>query len=138
MALPPPLEKTNISRNLQSPPPKIKVLQFCTATATPPPAGTSQRVQQVQAGLGLGLGVQGQAEMGLGVQGQAEMGLGVQGQGQAELRLGGQGVLRWLPDHSSLALLKNINFRYRPTTAPFTKLYKLTTASSRRPPKNNN
>jgi len=70
--------------------------QFRTATA--PLAGTSRRVQQVQTGLGLGLGVQ--------------------VQGQAELGLGGQGVLRRLPDHSSLALLKNLNFRDSPTTAP--------------------
>ena len=56
-------------------------------------------MQSVQAGLGLGLG------------------LGVQGQGQAELGLGSQGVLGRLPDHSSLAMLKNVDFRYRPTTA---------------------
>jgi len=59
----------------------------------------------VQAGLRLGLGVQGQG------QGQAELGLG----------LGWQGVLGRLPDHSSLVLLKNVNFHYRPTTAPFRK-----------------
>jgi len=61
-------------------------------------AGTSQRVQRVQAGLGLGV------------------------QGQVELGPGGQGMLGRLgrlPDHSSLALLKNFNFSYRPTTAPF-------------------
>jgi len=42
----------------------------------------------------------------------------MQGQGQAELGLGGQGVLGRLPDHSSLALLKNVAFRHCPTTAP--------------------
>jgi hypothetical protein len=64
-------------------------------------AGTSEWVQRVQAGLRLGLGVQ--------------------GQGQAELGLGGQEVLKRLPDHSSLALLKSFNFRYRLTAAPFRK-----------------
>jgi len=47
-------------------------------------------------------------------------GLGLGAQGQAELGLGGQGVLGRLPDHSLLALLKSPNFRYRPTTTPFT------------------
>jgi hypothetical protein len=55
-------------------------------------------VQSVQAGLGLGLGLQ--------------------GQGQAELGLEGQGAMGRLPDHSSLALLKNFNFNYRPITVP--------------------
>jgi len=50
---------------------------------------------------------------------QAGLGLGVQGQGQAELGLGGQKVLGRLPDHSSLALLKDFNFRYCPTSARF-------------------
>ena len=62
-------------------------------------------MQRVQAGLGLGLGVQ------------------EQGQGQVELGLGGQGVLGRFPDHSSLALLRNFNFRDRPTTAPFRNKY---------------
>jgi hypothetical protein len=55
----------------------------------------------VQAGLGLGLG------------------LGVQGQEQAEQGLWCQGALGRLPYHSSLALLKDFNFCYRPKTAPF-------------------
>ena len=67
----------------------------------PPRAGTFRQVQQVQARLGLGL----------------------QGQRQAELELGGQGVLGRLPDHSLLALLKNVNFRCRPTTTPFRNMY---------------
>jgi len=46
----------------------------------------------------------------------------VQGQGQAELGLGGQGVLGRL-DHSPLALLKNFDFHYRPTTAPLRNKY---------------
>jgi len=70
---------------------------FFTVLQSSPLTGTSRRVQRVQAGLGLG----------------------VQGQGQAELGLGGQKVLGRLPDHSSLALLKDFNFRYCPTSARF-------------------
>jgi hypothetical protein len=74
-------------------------------------AGTSEWVQRVQAGLRLGLGVQGQLWGGGGFV----------GWGLAELGLGGQEVLKRLPDHSSLALLKSFNFRYRLTAAPFRK-----------------
>jgi len=85
-------------------PPKNK---YCTVLhCNPPPlAGTSRQVQRVQTGPGLGLG------------------MGVQGQGQAELGLGGQGVLGRLADHSSLTLLENFNFCYRPTTGPFRNKY---------------
>ena len=67
-----------------------------------PLAGTSRRVQ-----TGLGLGVQGQG------QGQAEPGLGEGECGNYWPFVGR------LPDHSSLALLKNLNIRHRPTTTPF-------------------
>jgi len=63
------------------------------------------------------------------------LGLGVQGQGQAELGLGGQGVLGRLPDHSSLALLKNFKFPYRPTIFPLEINIYQTTAPSPPPPK---
>jgi hypothetical protein len=68
-----------------STPPQKLFIQFCTATAIPPLAETSRRVQRVQAGLGLV--VQGQAELGLG-------GLGNAG----KVRAG-------IPDHSSEGFL---------------------------------
>jgi muconolactone delta-isomerase len=95
---PPPWNGVNISQlKCATAPPQINILQSFTATAPLP--------------LELPDGCNGQAGLGLG------LGLGVQGQGQAELGLGSQGVLGRLPDHSSLAMLKNVDFRYRPTTA---------------------
>jgi len=68
---------------------------YVHGSTTHPLAGTSRRMQRVQAGLG--------------VQGQAELGLG----------LGGQGVvLGRLPDHSSLALLTNFNCATTPQLPP--------------------
>ena len=61
---------------------------YCDRTSL---AGTSRRVQRVQAGLGLGLGGQGQ--------GQADLGLGVQGV------LGK--VIAGIPEHSLEGFLTN-------------------------------
>jgi hypothetical protein len=88
-------------------PPKINILQFFTATATLLLALPDRR----RRGWGWGWGCRGR------------------GRGRRSwVRAEGDSGNFWpfigrLPDHSSLALLKNFNFCHRPTPPPLHKIY---------------
>jgi len=100
----------NVHGSTAPPPEKYKYFMVKSCIC-PPLAGPSR---QVQARLGLGLGVQGQ--------GQAERGWGVRECREDEC-WNSWPLIGRLPDHSLPILLKNVNFRYRPATAPFGNNY---------------
>ena len=93
---------------MQAPSLIINLLQFCLATAPPCWNFPSGATGAGGAGAGAGTGGAGEEEGGAGAGGSGSAGK----------------VSREIPDHSSLALLKNVDFRYRPTTAPFRNKYR--------------